>query len=436
MATVAIAPTGVLQIDGTDVFPIGFSNPPPLGKKAPSGLDGLKELKAGGASFIRTGRADWSIDSSTLGTQIKQERDLEDAAQAVGLHCWLWLGDTPNLPTTPGSDNEKLLTRITAEFKGHPALGAYKGYDEPRNPFSGNNFIRPAGLKRAKAKLAELDPDHPVVIIQAPPSPVEDLIPYRGSFDITGADIFPVSYPPGRHAVGPAGPVAGQNRDISLVGDITKKMVQAAGGAPVWTTLQIAWKWATTAESRKNVVPRFPTLFEERFMAYQAIVNGARGLMFFGGHLTHNTRPRDAEAGWNWRFWELVLRPLLQELTSTAVNPILVAPDSAATVTASAADVELTTRQDDQFVYVIAVRRGAATTMGSPTNQVKFSGLPSKQDGSPITDCQVLFEYAQDPLPPPLGPPAQQVFRSVSVTNAGFSDWFGPHDVHVYRFSL
>ena len=164
-------------------------------------------------------------------------------------------------------------------------------------------------------------------------------------------------------------------------------------------------------------------------MAYQAIVNGARGLMFFGGHLTHNVRPKDAQAGWNWRFWELVLRPLLTELTSTAVGPILVAANAAAPVTANASDVELVTRQDNQFVYVIAVRRGGTTT------QVSFSGLPPRGDGSPITDCQVLFEYAQDPLPPPLAP-GHQVFRSVAVTNGGFKDWFGPHDVHVYRFAI
>jgi hypothetical protein len=434
MATVTIAPTGVLRIDGTDVFPIGFSNPPPLGKQAPSGKEGLAELKAGGGSFIRTGRVDWNLQS--IDAQIAAERTLEDAAQAAGLHCWLWLGETPNLPTTPNSANEQLLARITAEFKGHPGLGAYKGFDEPRNPFRGANWIRPAGLKRAKTKLKALDPNHPVVIIQAPPSPVEDLVPYQSSFDITGADIFPVSYPPGRHMNGPDGPTT-TNRDISLVGDVTRKMVQAAGGAPVWTTLQIAWTWTTTSQSRPGVVPRFPTLFEERFMAYQAIVNGARGLMFFGGHLTHNVRPRDAQAGWNWRFWELVLRPLLQELTSTAVNPILVAPDAAATVTASASDIELVTRQDDRFVYVIAVRRGAATTGGGPTTQVTFSGLPRKGDGSPITDGQVLFEYVQDPLPPPLrtGDEEHQVFRSVGVANGGFRDWFGPHDVHVYRFA-
>jgi hypothetical protein len=432
VTTVTIAPTGVLQIDGSDVFPIGFSNPPPLGRQVPTtGKDGLRELKDGGASFIRTGRADWNLQA--IDAQLAAEKQLEDAAAALGLHCWLWLGDTPNLPTQAGSVNEQLLTRITGAFKNHAGLGAYKGFDEPRNPFRGENWIRPAGLKRARTKLKALDPAHPVVIIQAPPSPLADLVPYRSSFDITGADIFPVSYPPGRHIDGPSGPVAGTNRDISLVGDVTRKMVQAAGGAPVWTTLQIAWTWTTTSQTRPNVVPRFPTLAEERFMAYQAIVSGARGLMFFGGHLTHNVRPRDAQAGWNWTFWELVLRPLLAELTSTAVNPILLAPNAAATVTASAGDVELVTRQDDRFVYVIAVRRGALTTQGSPTTQVTFSGLPPKRDGSPITDCQVLFEYVQDPLPPPLG--GQQVFRSVPVANGGFRDWFGPHDVHVYRFA-
>jgi hypothetical protein len=46
VTAVTIAPTGVLRIDGSDVFPIGFSNPPPLGRQAPSGKEGLEELKA------------------------------------------------------------------------------------------------------------------------------------------------------------------------------------------------------------------------------------------------------------------------------------------------------------------------------------------------------------------------------------------------------
>ena len=81
-------------------------------------------------------------------------------------------------------------------------------------------------------------------------------------------------------------------------------------------------------------------------MAYQAIVNGARGLAFFGGHLTQVTTPADAKAGWNWTFWDRVLQPLVAELTSDHVHPALVAPNARAVVKASASDVEVVTRQD------------------------------------------------------------------------------------------
>src|SRR5205823_1693610 len=180
---------------------------------------------SGTPTFFINGRRHYgAYDIAALSAAVRAagaraaEKKLEDAAAAHGLYCWLWLGDAPNLPTTPGSTNEQLLGKITDAFKAHPGLGAYKGFDEPRNPFRGDNWIRPAGLERAKTKLARLDPDHPVVIIQAPPSPLADLVPYQGTFDVTGADIFPVSYPPGAHMALPNG-FSGTNRDISLVGD-------------------------------------------------------------------------------------------------------------------------------------------------------------------------------------------------------------------------
>jgi hypothetical protein len=410
VARVAIDRTGALVVGGQKVFPLGVSLPPPADGKTPDGKDAWQELTDGGVSFVRTGRAGW--DAQQLDAQLAAEQKLEDAAAAHGLLCWLWLGALPNLPTTPGSPNEQLLEKVVNAFKAHPGLGAYKGIDEPQHA-----GIPAAGLARAHTKLRALDPDHPVVIIQAPVGTVAQLRPYRPAFEITGADIYPVAYPPGRHAARP-------NTDISVVGDVTKPMVAAAGNKPVWMTLQIAWSGTATSKSRPNSVPRFPSLPEERFMAYQAIVNGARGLVFFGGHLTQITRPRDAKTGWNWTFWDLVLKPLLQELTSTAVGPALVAPNAGAQVTASAQDVELVARRDDRFLYVIAVRRGGATS------RVTFSGLPRT-----IAAGQVLFEYTQDPLPPPIGA-GEQVFRTVGVANGVFRDWFGPHDAHVYRFGM
>lgn len=409
---------------GAKAFPLGLSNPPPLDGKAPNGTDGLKEVAAAGATFIRTGRGDWG--PGRIEEQLATERAVLDAAAAHGLHCWLYLGELPDLPAraagTQASTREQMLARVAATFKDHPGLGAYKGVDEPRNPFRGEQWIRPAGLVRAAQRLKALDPQHPLVIIQAPRSTVAQLSPYRPAFDITGADIFPLAYPPGEHSdLG--------NKDISVVGDVTRKMVRAAGGKPVWMTLQIAWSGTVTSTRKPNVVPRFPTLHDLRFMAYQAIIGGARGLMFFGGHLTQASRPADAEAGWNWTFWVQVLQPLFQELSSTAVAPALVAADAKPQVKSAAKDVEVLTRRDGRFLYVLAVRRGGATS------RVGFTGLPKKQNGRPLTGGQVLFEYAQEPPPPPIGA-GRQVFRSVSVAAGAFRDWLGPHDARVYRFSL
>ena len=159
-------------------------------------------------------------------------------------------------------------------------------------------------------------------------------------------------------------------------------------------------------------------------MAYEAIVNGARGLTFFGGHLTEVANERDARLGWNWTFWEIVLRQLLRELTSTAVGPALVAADANVGLKASAGDVELVTRRNPGFLYVIAVRTGAATS------RVGFSGLPAG-----VSSGQVLFEYVQEPLPPPEGV-GHQEFRSVTVSKGAFRDWLGPQDARVYRFAV
>src|SRR5262249_61572782 len=157
-----------------------------------------------------------------------------------------------------------------------------------------------------------------------------------------------------------------------------------------------------------------PTLREERFMAYQAIIAGARGLVFFGGDIVRVMRPVDENAGWNWTFWHTVLKPLVLELSSTAVGPALLAPNAAFTVRASKPDVALVARESGGFVYLIAVRRSPTTN-----GPVRFSGLPAA-----ITSGQALFEYDD------------QQFRTVDVDGGAFTDPFGPFDARGYRFRV
>jgi hypothetical protein len=425
MSTATIdSTTGCLLLDGERVFPLILSDPPPLGGKTPDGSDAWTEIANGGlgANFIRSGRTiakPWVL--TQIDNQIAEERQRMDAAHDHGLHCWLRLVNAANLPAAASgavSEPEQLLVKITSGLKDHPALAAYKGADEPAH-----SATPPAGLVRAHQKLKSNDPNHPLVITQAPVGAVAALTPYRPALDITGADIYPISY---GHVHASDTP----NHDISVVGDIARKMVTAAGGKPIWMTLQIAWSGILPSQDDPDRVPRFPSLPELRFMAYQAVVNGARGLAFFGGQYTQVMRPRDAATGWNWTFWQLVLRPLLEELNSPTVRPALLGASVQHPVTSSATDVEVATRRAGKTLYVIAARRSA-----TKTDQVHFSGLPHKDDGSVIRAGDVAFEYAQDPPSPPVHPERQR-FRYVKVANVGFTDWLGPHDVRVYRFNL
>jgi len=282
-------------------FPIILSNGPP-----PTGFQTVADA---GVTMIRAGRADWN--EATLDAQIADERALLDDAAAHGLKCWVWLGALTNLAAGAAGAP---LRRVVEALRTHPALGAWKGQDEPRNPFNPALSIPPDNLARGHRLVASLDPDHPLVIIQAPRGSVDGLVPYRPAFDIGGVDIYPVSYPPGIHSDFP-------NRDISVVGDVTQWIRRAAGTKPVWVTLQIAWSGVTPTKTNPDRVPRFPSNAELRFMAYQAIANGARGLAFFGGHITAVQSPADAGAGWNWTFWRQSLERLVRELSSTAVGP-------------------------------------------------------------------------------------------------------------------
>src|SRR5207248_5684793 len=222
--------------------------------------------------------------------------------------------------------------------------------------------------------VRSLDADHPVVLIEAPrgPSPnpqshdtpltVGAIAPYAAACDIHGIDIYPVSKPPGLHAGGP--PI---NTDISVVGDMTRLVARASPGKPVWTTLQVAW--SGVAPPHPTV---FPTLPQARFMAYDAIVAGARGLFVFGGQIRAVMNTADRQRGWNWTYWRRVLHPLLQELTDAPHQAALAAPRSPRVIRASAADVVVGARDSGRFLYLIAIRR--SPTAAGP---VRFSGLPA-----------------------------------------------------------
>ena len=387
------------------MFPIGLSDPPPVGSSAPGGRPAWAEIASAGVTYARNYTVWTNAGAAEQIASVTQELD---AAAEHKLQLWVALAGVDN-----DLGRRSLLDRIVGVLKGHPGLGVWKGADEPAH-----GHVPAAGCVAAYKHLRSLDPDHPVVLIEAPrgPSPhpqardvpltVAAVAPYAAACDIHGIDIYPVSEPPGLHAGGP--PV---NTDISVVGDMTRLIVRGSPSHAIWTTLQIAWS---------GVVPPhpiiFPTLPQARFMAYDAIIAGARGLFFFGGQIHGAMSATDRRLGWNWTYWRHVLHPLLQELTDAAHEPALTAPVSAHKLAASAADVAVSARDAGRFFYLLAVRRSPTST-----GAVRFTGLPVG-----IRSGAVLAH--------PGGNPA----REVTVSAGAFTDPspFAPHNARVYRFPL
>ena len=389
-SNVTIDSDNVLVIDGRKVFPIGFTMPPPQDGKTPDGRDAFEELHDAGANFLRTGLMGVPWDDAAL----EAEQKYHDAAARHGLHCLVNLRELGSIGPDDAA-KEARLRQLVNRFKTHPALGAWKHVDEPE---WGKHPLPP--MLRATQIIRELDPHHPIEITQAPRGTIDTLRPYNAACDIIAADIYPIGYPPGGHSLLP-------NKEMSMVGDYTKTMMAVAGGKmPVWMTLQIAWSGVI----KPGKTLRFPTFAEERFMTYQAIINGARGLIFFGGHIPKAMTAEDAALGWNWRFWQRVLRPVIEEIgEKSPLQPALVAPGSKLPVAvAGANDVEFCVREAGRDLFILACKREGATV------QAAFSGLPAW-----AARGEVMFE-----------PP-----RAVEAKDGKFTDWFGPFEVHVYRFT-
>src|SRR5205085_12684813 len=132
-----------------------------------------------------------------------------------GRHCGVVLRETVKVSAGDGG-TEVMQRKIVLRFRDHAGLGVWKGVDEPE---WGKEPIPP--LVRAREILRELDPNHPVAVTHAPRGTVETLRPYNAAADITGADIYPVGYPPGAHSLLP-------NKELSMVGDYTQTMIQVA----------------------------------------------------------------------------------------------------------------------------------------------------------------------------------------------------------------
>lgn len=142
-------------------------------------------------------------------------------------------------------------------------------------------------------------------------------------------------------------------------------------------------------------------------MIYDAIVNGARALNFWGGRNPYCFNSTDATHGWNWTFWNDVLKSLVLEVGPRGpLYPALLEPGSALPLTTDDPTTQVTSRQAGGDLWVIAARHGPGTA------NVRIHGLP--------LDGVTGSVYTEE--------------RAIAVEGGTLADTFAQWGVHVYRF--
>jgi hypothetical protein len=120
-----------------------------------------------------------------------------------------------------------------------------------------------AALKAVETKTLSWAPGSKTAFVVGDGSKAKD---YPGVADAIMVDWYPVPH-----------------RPLESAGDHVRMTAEAAGGRTVWAVLQaMDWRlFMPPNPKRKNPVGRFPTAAELRFMSYDAVLNGARGVWYF-----------------------------------------------------------------------------------------------------------------------------------------------------------
>ena len=389
---VTLDSNNLLSINGRKIFTIGLSPGPPTGSVTPAGKDALQEFREAGAILFKINQtANWSAQVIS-----DQQAALNWAAQH-DMFCWVNLRELSSFSST-NTTTPVSLGNLVDTFKNHPALGLWKNADE-----AWLSDISDANLQNGYNVIKQHDTNHPVVQTHAPRGTLPDLQPYNNALDIAALDLYPVGYPPGANSLL-------TNKEISMIGDWASFLTNVASGQhQCWMIEQIAWSGATPPSKTL----RFPTFTQERYMAYQAIINGAGGLLFFGGNVTASLSTQDAPYGWNWNFWNTVLKRVVQELgDSSLLATALVTTNSTRPIKmtgTTSPDIEFCVREVPPYLYILASKREGSTL------PITFSGLPTTAHNG-----ELLYESP----------------RAVTATNGQFTDWFDPFEVHAYRFTL
>jgi hypothetical protein len=394
-ATTRLDRAGTVILDGRKVFPIVLSKGPEAGTTTPDGLDALAEVASAGVNFVRVGPGAGTWTSRDIAQAIARNRE----AAAHGLYTWVNLSSLSR--AQPDTWRAALLRKVIGSLERDPsatALGMWKGADEPwryRTTIPSLRFAYCIATSRGDRRWCKgkppADSDHLWVTVQPSRGSGPELAAYSRVTDVHGVNHYPVS-------------LGNPDPNLHEVGRWTDIVAWATPNQAVWTTLGICWRWSY--DSYGNYA--LPTRLEQRYMIYDAILNGARSLAFYGGNLSQCWNAADAAHGWSWTYWREVLGPLVREIGAISpLAPALLNPATTVVLPTSDPTVQAIARRGaGGDLWVIAARSGEGS------QPVTIGGLPSSgSTGEVYTENRV-------------------------ATRAGdtLTDTFARWDVHVYRF--
>ena len=243
-----------------------------------------------------------------------------DRAQAAGMLGWM------PLPLHGGVSDE-LQERIET-VKDHPALAIWEGPDEIVESFTDSSRLwktlgvydsasdwwnqTPNAVNYAEGRAREIMPNLQegiqlvrslddrnlqVWFNESNRADVRFVRQYVDLIDVTGCDIYPIKTRGGQ--------------PIPVVGAAVDRWKQVGRGRGVWMVLQ-AFSWHVLGDYFGHKEALYPKFAESRFMAYDAIVHGAEGILYWGSHYLKSEEFRQS------------LYALTSELA--VLQPFLVAP--------------------------------------------------------------------------------------------------------------
>ena len=263
---------------------------------------GLYQVPKGDGTLREAGEAGFNLINRSV------TRAAYDEAHSLGLWGWSALG---SLPFNNRVDAEQRMQQAIETLRDHPALLFWETEDEPTLVWKEPLKIRTpaAQINDTAAFIRKLDPNHPLYLNHQPANLVSTLQAYNPAADIVATDIYPVIPRAIRemYALWPDGRQGDLLNDtISQVGQYADKMRAVAGPRrAVFMVLQgFAWEMLREKE-RDPAMILYPTQAQLRFMAWQAIVHGVNGIIWWGLAYT----PADAPL---WKDLKTVVREIAQ----------------------------------------------------------------------------------------------------------------------------